>query len=397
MSSVFYIFLTRISNSETNLQFENVSWVYRDVNNELQISSGSLIEAAEKAKGYQVSVVLTGEDVLFLNAEVPGKNSQRIRQAVPYILEESLIDDVDKLHFSTKKYKENSYHVAVIDKSCFKIILEELKKSGINPDIVTTDYLLLNDEDILFSDGARVLYKSTELSFSVSNINNVAFDTLKPQKIIQCGVSNQQLLERFTGVSNENCESQPLLCLVENSSVIDSLNLLQGDFKKTKKWSEAGKKWLPVAAVLFIWLSLQGGLFIADYIGYSQKNEALKSQINAIYKKTFPNAKRIVNAKVQMQQKLSDLQKRKGQSGRSFSNMLTASAAIFSRTKGLKIKSLRYYDGSINLELELESLQALEKLKIQLSNNKDYNVEVKSAYSTKNNVTAQLQISGGAS
>lgn len=397
MNSLFYIFLPRLHSATTNLSLEEVNWVYKDINNELKLGSGTLSDAATVAKGYQVAVILTGEDVLFLNAEVPGKNSQRVRQAIPYILEESLINDVDELHFSIKKAKDNNYHVAVINKSCLETIINELKKSGIKPDIVTADYLLLDGEGTLFSDGQRMLYKSSELSFSAATTNEVTFDALNPLKLIQCDSNEQQLLDNFTDVVSEYCEHQPLLCLVENSSVADSINLLQGEFKETKKWSDTGKNWLPVAAVLFIWLSLQGGLFIADYIGYSQKNESLNNQINTIYKETFPNAKRIVNAKVQMQQKLSDLQKRQGQSGRSFSNMLTATAAIFSRTKGLKIKSLRYYDGRINLELELESLQTLEKLKIQLSNNKDYNVEVKSASSTKNNVTAQLQISGGAS
>jgi len=396
MNSVFYIFLARIVDLQADLALSEVNWVYKDVNNELQMGSGSLTEAAEKSKGYQIAVVLKGEDVLFLNAEIPGNNMQRARQAIPYLLEDSLIDDVDNLHFAIKKYQENNYHVAIINKSYFERTISELKKSGINPGIVTTDYLLLDGEEILFSDGVRVLYKSTEISFSAADIKDVSFHALKPQKIIQCGTSKQALLDDFTAVESENCGSQPLLCLVENSSVNDSVNLLQGEFKETKKWSETGKNWLPVAAVLLVWLSLQGGLFIADYIGYSQKNEALKNQINAIYKRTFPDAKRIVNAKAQMQQRLSDLQKRKGQSGRSFSNMLTANAAILSNTNGLEIKSLRYYDGRINLELELASLQVLEKLKIELSKNKGYIVEVKNASSTKNNVTAQLQISGAA-
>lgn len=397
MNSVFYIFLTREVDSHADLALSEVSWVYKDVNNELHMAQGLLTEAAEKAKGYQIAVVLKGEDVLFLNADVPGNNMQRVRQAIPYLLEDSLIDDVDDLHFAIKKYQENNYHVAIINKSYFGQILGELKKYGINPGIVTSDYLLLDGDGILFSDGERVLYKSTGISFSVASTTDVSFNTLEPQKIIQCGTSKQALFDDFTAVESESCESKPLLCLVENSSVNDSVNLLQGEFKETKKWSETGKNWLPVAAVLLVWLSLHGGLFIADYIGYSQKNEALKNQINTIYKKTFPDAKRIVNAKAQMQQKLSDLQKRKGQSGRSFSNMLTANAAILSKTKGLEIKSLRYYDGRINLELELASLQVLEKLKMELSKNKGYIVEVKNASSTKNNVTAQLQISGVAS
>ena len=98
-----------------------------------------------------------------------------------------------------------------------------------------------------------------------------------------------------------------------------------------------------------------------------------------------------------MQQKLVSLKKRKGQSGRSFSDMLSNSANVFSHTKGLVIKSLRYYDGRINLEIQISSLQALDKLKDQLTKEKGYQVEIQNASSEKERVTARLQIIGAGS
>jgi len=70
------------------------------------------------------------------------------------------------------------------------------------------------------------------------------------------------------------------------------------------------------------------------------------------------------------------------------------SAVIFSKTQGLKIKSLRYYDGRINLELDIASLQALDKLKSQLIKDKGYLVEIQNASSEKESVTARIQITG---
>ena len=95
-----------------------------------------------------------------------------------------------------------------------------------------------------------------------------------------------------------------------------------------------------------------------------------------------------------MKSKLADLRKRKGQSGRSFTEMLSSSASVFSRAKGLKIKSLRYCDGRINIELQIASLQALDKLKGQLNKEKGYKVEIQNASSGKGTVTARIQITG---
>lgn len=197
-------------------------------------------------------------------------------------------------------------------------------------------------------------------------------------------------------VAEEKCDLHPLLYLVKHRSN-DMVNLLQGDYKKKKDWSQAGKTWYPVAALFLVWLIAQGGMFAFEYAALSKENELINKKITAIYKKTFPKSRRIVDAKAQMQQKLSSIKKRKGQSGRSFTEMLSNSASIFSRTKGLEIKSLRYYDGRINLEVQISSLQALDKLSEQLNKEQGYQVEIQNASSGKETVTARLQIIGAES
>lgn len=234
--------------------------------------------------------------------------------------------------------------------------------------------MLLSENNKSFPDAERILFNDNELKFS-SSIDNISYlaDSIE-----------------FDEVS----DNPSLTDLVKNNSQVQPINLLQGEFKKVKKWSEVRQRWLPAAAALMVLLAVQCVLFIVDYVNFNNKNQLLKTEINIIYKKTFPNAKRIINAKAQMQQKLNILKKSKGQSGRSFSLMLTNSTAIFSQTKGLVIKSLRYYDGRINLDLQISNLQALENLKIQLSKENNYKVNIKNASSSKNSVTAQLQITG---
>ena len=206
--------------------------------------------------------------------------------------------------------------------------------------------------------------------------------------------SNLDELTKNVNLNKEFCAVQPLLCLIKNSSKNNTVNFLQGSYKKKKNWSQTTKTWLPVAILFLIWLSVQGGLFIVDYISLSKQNKILNAEITKIYKRTLPKSKRIIDVKAQMQSKLTDLRKRKGQSGRSFTEMLSGSASIFSRTKGLKIKSLRYYDGRINIELQIASLQALDKLKSQLNKEKGYQVEIQNASSGKETVTARIQITG---
>lgn len=411
INSKLYLFLPNHFNASAKLSEIALSWVYGDSNNELKLAHGMLADAAVAALNYHVTIVIPGEDILFLTAEVPGKNRQRIQQAVPYVLEDSVIDDVDELYFAISNVNDSSqYNVSVINKNYFKSVIKQLESAGIYADVMIADYLLLGEGNTLIYDGIRVLCNRTNIksasnleTYRMATINNEAdLDEGETVKLIYCNneYEDDASLERLISKENYNkeiCNVSYQLCLIKNSSIENSINLLQGFYKKKKNWSQTGKTWLPIAALFLVWVSIQGGLFVIDYIGLSKQNKTLNDEITKIYKSTFPRSRRIIDAKAQMQQQLKSLKKRRGQNGRSFTEMLSNSASIFAISKGLKIKSLRYYDGRINLEINISSLQALDKLKEQLNKEKGYQVEIQNASSGKDTVTARIQILGAES
>lgn len=130
MTSNFYLFLPARNNSELELNAVELSWVYENADNNLMLAHGLLADAVSASTGKYITVVLPGEDVLFLNAAVPGKNSQRILQAIPYVIEDSVIDDVGELYFAIKKINndplDNQYNVSAINKNYFENIVKQL-------------------------------------------------------------------------------------------------------------------------------------------------------------------------------------------------------------------------------------------------------------------------------
>lgn len=402
MSANLYLFLVARNNNEIDLSSVSLNWVYEDERKKLKLSQASLKDAAITASQYYITIVLSGEDVLQLKATVPGKNIHRVQQAIPFILEDNVIDDVDDLHFSINKPRNdssNDYNVSVINKHYFESIIQQLEKAGIYADRVTADYFLLDDKTLFF-DGERILFNDSQYQFS-SNINNATnlISNVESLKLISCGKDYgengelNKLTENMTAVKSI-CEDDPFICLIKNRSNDTDINFLQGKYKKKKDWSNTNKTWMPVAVLLLVWLIVQTCLFVYDYIDVSRKNETLNNEITKIYKSSFPKSRKIIDAKAQMQQKLTELRKRKGQSGRSFTKMLTASAGVFASSKGLIIKSLRYYDGRISLEIQIASLQEIDKLKEQLQNKMGYQVEIQNASSGKDSVTARIQIIG---
>lgn len=414
MSPVLYLFITNTDGVRSAVEAEigllalnSVSWIIDDSNSDLALNHGSLVDAANASSGHEVTVVLPGERVLYLQAQVPGKNIQKVQQAIPYVLEDSIIDDVEDLYFAIKQSLDtsnNQYDVSVVNKDYFESVIKQLENAGIFADSMIADYFLVEEGSTLFFDGERVLYNSTETKFSspvdsTIQLDSSKFDEGEKLKLVTCSESENSALKyllKNIDADIESCEQHPLLCLLKTRPT-NTINLLQGHYKKKKDWSQAGKTWYPVAALFLIWFVIQGGVFTYDYFDLSKKNKLLNTEITKIYKQTFPKSRRIIDAKAQMKQKLSEIRKRRGQSGSSFSEMLSNSASVFSKTKGLVIKSLRYYDGRINLELQISSLQALDKLSEQLKNEKGYQVEIQNASSGKETVTARLQIEGAAS
>ena len=405
----FYLFLPCRNSQSADLNSIELSWVKEDANGQLQLSQGKLSDAANASTDHYITVVLAGEDVLYSKAEVPGNKLHRILQAIPYILEDSVIDDVEELYFAIAKDKkdssDNQYNVSIINKDYFKLVVKSLENSGINADEMQPDYLLLGDSNKMLFDADRVVFNSPKVKFSSSVDSSIILDESccaenSEVELINFSKGKNKHLNKIIenmGVNEESSNVPALLYLIKNKNTDKSINLLQGKYKKTKNWSQAGKKWMPVAALFLVWLCVQGGLFISDYISLSKQNNHLNTEITKIYKKTFPQSRRIIDAKAQMQQKLTSLKKRRGQSGRSFTEMLSASASALSKTNGLVIKSLRYYDGRINLEIQVASLQTLDNLKDQLNKENGYQVEIQNASSGKETVTARIQIIGASS
>jgi len=391
MTPKLYLFIPNRKTEDTHLESLVLTWVYTDVNNDLKIAQGNLDDAAKLIQNHYVTIVVPGEDVLFLTAEVPGTNIQRIQQAVPYVLEDSVVDDVDNLIFAiSKKNEGNNYNVSIIDKKYLELIVNQLAAADIHADAMNADYFLLPDNHVLFTNEKRVLCNSLKHKFATS-------DEKLANKLLEENSSLQEIHCEKENIDNEFNSDGYELCLIKHGSSENSINLLQGRYKKKKNWSQTTKIWLPVAALFLVWVSLQGGLFIVDYVGLSKKNTLLNAEITKIYKKAFPESRRVIDAKAQMQQQLTSLKKRRGKSGRSFTEMLSNSASVFAKSKGLNIKSLRYYDGRINLEIKIASLQALDKLKEQLKIENGYNVEIQNASSGKEFVTARIQIIGAES
>lgn len=389
------------------------SWVLVDNGQPIgNLIKGQLSDASASASGAQVVVLAPGEDVLLTEVFLPGQNRQKIRKAVPYAVEDQLIDDVEEMHFALgARSGEGRYGVAIVEQTRMQAWADSLQQAGVQADFMVPDSLMMPATEETWSvliEPDRVLVGMGLARGFVVDQENLA--VLLEAAITDAGEESPHAIDVFTSsgqeaalpdltevtanieIHNKTYDQDTLVWLAQNFDPRRVINLLQGEYSRKEKLGKLFKPWYPAAAMLVAWLAFQGGLDIYRYISLANQSEALQQQITSIYRKAFPQAKKVVNAKVQMQQQLKKLRKSSGQAQGSLQEMLATAGPILMKAPGLKLQTLRYHDGRMDLEFEIKDMDALGDLEQRLSQQAGWEVDIQSASSRDNKVESRMQI-----
>ncbi len=372
---------------------------------------GPLVAAAKAAQDARVIIIVPGEDVVIAEVTLPGQKKQKLLAALPFALEDQLIDDVADLHFVLgPRHGNGEYVVAVVNRERMQMWVDICDELGLRVDVMVPDIFALSTNTgtwtILLEDTRSIVRTGVHSGFAVdhSNLNQLLSTTITdaegvtPEKIdiIDCRDININAddfsLDSGIELHVNNFKSDSLIWIAEHFDYEAPINLLFGEFSRKEKVKGQLRKWYPAAILLAIIILLNVTTKIVNYISLSNENKKLTTTMNALYKRTFPEAKRIVNAPAQMQQKLQVLQSRSGNSQSSLAAMLTKITPVLRATPGFMIKSLRYQEGRINIEAELRNFAALNQLEKSLSERVGMKVEIKSASQTKNKVISRIEI-----
>ncbi|MES9970495.1 MAG: type II secretion system protein GspL [Candidatus Thiodiazotropha sp.] len=390
-----------------------VSWVVKGGINP-QPAEGTLAEAAKLTKGRRTLVIIPATELLITEVKIPTKNRQRLIQAIPFSLENELTEDISQLHFAAGNIdKENVTPVLVIARQRLEHWLGIFESAGIQPIGIYVDLLLLpyeSDAWTLYQDDQILNVRtSRERGFSVDAINGEATLSLALQQEGEDTPNSIDLyhlrdsddlidLTRLDGdyeISTRQIDSHAELTtrLADNLFEKQQINLLQGDYLRVDKLTLQWKRWLPAAVLAAIFIGLSLLLSIQEYREYKQQSVALQSQIRATFQQAFPEVKRIVDPKVQMEQKLKQL--RRGESGSfiQFASLFVPTASVIKSSANTTLESISFRDGKLDLQLTIKELQALETLK-QTIEAKKLAVEIRTANATGNQVTSHIRISG---
>ncbi len=373
------------------------------------VAHGRIQEALALAPGRQVIVLTPASDVLLARAAVPNVGRQRLAQAIPYALEDQLGSEVEDLHFALGRQADQGISVAVVARSKIVGWLECLRDAGFQPDLLVPALLALPYEEgtwTVLRDAAGALCRSGGQAGFAADHDNL--ETLLSLTIAETGDTPARLrildapgapaLHSETGlqslgvaVSHETSAEDALAVLARNYHDDLAINLLQGDYSRREQLEKLWRPWKPAAALLALWTIVYVGMTVSEVVSLGRQAPKLQKEIEQSYLQAFPDARKVVNPKVQMQRRLDVLRGNQGAGG-GFLQLLAQAGGPLKDTPNLELRTITFKEGQLSVDLKVHDLQQLDQLKQRLAAQPGVEVEIQSASSRNDNVESRLQL-----
>ena len=385
---------------------EQASWIIIDEKGAIQESVvlGNMADLKRFAHGYEVSVIIPGEDVLLTQVTLPKLNRQRLLQAVPFALEETLIDDIQHLHFALGDYQaDNTFPVAVIAKSKIEKWLNTLKENGIAPSKMIPATLAIpyhaGDFSIYVNDETCIVRNGKYHGFICDTNHLNTYLDLQPKAD---GIHLYRFSENTIAFNSDSIAVNEINLVGKNvlENMHDwlltqpTINLLQGHYQSRQKTTVTKKIWLGVAAAGIAWVTLVLLNNLVSFFILQQASNKTEQAINKIYKQHFPDATAIVAPRERMESKLKKI------TAQSNKNDLLVLLSIvgnsLNKTPDLHLQTLDFRDNRLNLTVLSASFASLDAFSQSLKQ-QGLIIKQQSADMAGTQVKANLFINKGAS
>ena len=383
-------------------------WLQMDTEGQPQggIHVGSLADAAAEAGGMRVVVLAAGADCLLTRVNIPGRSRQKLLRAVPYVLEEQLSEEVEKLHFAVGTSMEaGEWPVVVIEKTYMESLLADFAEAGLDVQQVVPEILAIpfagNEISVLVEHDIALVRTGSVAGYAADSDNlgmllalqEVDEDEQLPALHLYVQQDSlQPNTDGFVGETRVEPYSGDPLNVFAQGLDASAINLLQGVYSRAGDWARLLRPWRATAALLVAVVLISNVVMGVEYYRLGRESDQLQVQIEAAFREALPQTKRIVNPRVQMQQQLDKLQLRAGAGG-GFLDLLGQSGVVLKDMRGVEISAASFRAGRLDVELTIASLQLLDQLKQALMQPGKLEVEIQSASTGKDQrVQSRLRI-----
>lgn len=381
-------------------------WQRVDSDNQ-RLASGTvrLSDAHQLAAQHRCVLFIPVTDVYLARLELKTSNKKQLYKAVPYALEDELSEDIEQLHFAVHTNHQVEYtSVMVINRELLTELMSLLEQCQLMPEIITADIydLVWSDSSswscLIENDYALVRTALDDgFSSSVSDLAEYIELTVKqtqspPDKLqIYSSADTTELASEIVETSGIEVNLQTTLPIQQHFEQTH-INLLQKDFAQEKTHLNSLKPWftalLLTASIAVLLLTSRA----IEVVRLNALDKRLNHTIEETFRETFPEVKNIVNPRVQMEQRLANIETQNQHKQRSlFLKLLHHSAEAIKAHTDSSITDIQFRASKLTLDINVPTIQVLEELKVTMQSKK-INAQIQTARNVDKHVEARISI-----
>jgi len=349
-----------------------------------------------------VIVTIPSEEVLSLACEVPGRSVGQIRRALPFVVEEFVTSDIERMHLAAGEIRRGEpVRCNLIERSLLDDWLACLAELQIYPGYLLPETELLpvaEDQATVLFDGPVVLVRTLEQSATVDRENlALALSTLPSKRLL---LINGELdaMERARLDPALEIERLPTGGLAAESSLgflalqadarNRAINLLQGSYRPRQRRNPHWLQWRAAAGLAAVWIVVALIMNVLQGFHASRQADRLEAESQALFRDIYPGTTRITNVRRQMQAAMGE----RGEFGGLglIGNLDNLANAIGT---GSRIQSFNYAldRGELAVDLFIPGYEDLDRLKERLEA-RGVSVEIASAEQQERGVRARVRV-----
>ena len=350
---------------------------------------GSLSELAAQAMGARLLLIAPGEAITLHRVPLPSRKRSTWARAVPYALEDQVVEDIETLHFALGSMPEGDHlPVAVVSRDALRGWLVTCAQAGLAPAAIIPEPLLLpwqeGDWSILLEERRAVARTgrwdgfATERDLLELLLNQALTEAgdAKPQRLRVWGDPLPTLTETGVEPCAEDSAPEPLQVFANAYQPAAVINLLQGDYSPRSHWGPWLRPWRAAAALAGAWLLVQGIGLAHEHWSLRREQAALRTAMEQVYKDAVPGATRIVNPRVQLESRLRELRPASGGGGALLELLYRGGQPLVGFTD-VTLRGFSYREGQLDLDLEGGNPAVLDQLREKLNQQTGLQIEMR--------------------
>ena len=351
-----------------------------------------------------VVVLIPSEHVLGVSCEVPGKNVAQMRKAAPYVVEEFIAGDIDRMHIGFGPMSRGTpVRCNLVDAEllehwltcCRDMLLEPghvIAEADLLPEEKDTAYVLIDGDQVLLKAGGQAATVDRDnLEFALASLEE---STLA---LVNGRLTDAERSELPTDVTisapraaDQNKSALTLLADRWRARA-PAINMLQGAFAPAASRAGVSGVWRTVAGLAALWFVVALASAVVQGWWASNRANVQEEQAQALYKDIYPGES-LPRSSIRrtVAQRIGDASAADGVGINGFLGHLARTLSAGMRVLGMNYTAQR---DELVLDLEIPSYQELESLKNAFAGN-GLSVEISSADQTESGVRARLRLGG---